>query len=810
MEKGVKWKAYCGLFMVTLATLMYEILLTRIFSVTMWYHFAFVAVSIAMFGMTIGALCVYLIPNYFTYSRTKYHLSLFSLFFAVSIVISFLTHLTIPFCYEKSFVASLVGFYSIALTYIVISFPFIFSGICVCLCLTRFPRQISKLYAADLAGAALGCILIVYILSFVDGPSAVFVVALLACLGAIFFSQEASNGKLCKIAVICSVLLFGFVIVNTVQARINFPLLRLMWVKGSFEPPAIFEKWNAFSRIRVSGEPNKLSRPQSWGFSSVYDYEAKARQLVIDIDASVTTVLTGYDGNPQSVEYLKYDIMNLVHYMRPNASVLVVGSGGGRDVLSALAFNQKSVVGVEINQNIIDVVNKRFGDFTGHLSDDRRVKFVNDEARSFVARSPSKFDIIQVSFIDTWAATASGAFVLAESSLYTVEAWKIFLQHLNTNGVLTFSRWFFKDRPGEIYRLTSLASASLKELGIVNPRDHILILKNMWWGNLKDMPDGVGTILVSRQAFSQKDLSIIEDVAKRLKFDIVLSPVYCADEKFAGIMSLADSDKFISDFPINISAPRDNNPFFFHMLRFKDVFNYKLWDQGMVSFNMKAISILGFLLIIVFGLTIICVIVPLVLSGKGAISGDVVPGFIYFGAIGLGFMFIEISQMQRLSVFLGHPTYGLSVVLFTLLLSSGIGSFLTSKIDDSIVFRKGLIRLLLNLFVLLIFGVVTPGAIVMFDSFTTLIRIIVAVVILFPAGLFMGMAFPLGMKITNRRFSFFSSWFWGINGATSVCASVLAVALSLNWGISFTFWSGFTAYFAALLAFIWIAKKKDL
>ncbi len=230
-EVMVKKNAYVGLFMVALSTLMYEILLTRIFSVTLWYHFAFVAISIAMFGITVGGILVYLFPNYFTQERAMYHLALNSLLFAVSIVISFLTHLSIPFITGQSN----VFLYSIALTYAVISVPFVFSGICVCLALTKFPKQVSKLYAADLTGAALGCLLMIYTLKITDGPTAVIVVALLASIGAFFFAVGGSYNKLMRITVISSFLLASFAFFHTVLVNKQLPLLRLVWVKGEVE-----------------------------------------------------------------------------------------------------------------------------------------------------------------------------------------------------------------------------------------------------------------------------------------------------------------------------------------------------------------------------------------------------------------------------------------------------------------------------------------------------------------------------------------------------------------------------------------------
>jgi len=805
-EITVKKCTYAGLFMVTLATLMYEILLTRIFSVTMWYHFAFVAISVAMFGMTVGAILVYLFPKYFTQERAKYHLALSSLLFAISIGVSFLTHLTIPFCYDKLYVLSIVGLYSIMLTYVVISIPFVFSGICVCLALTKFPRHISKLYAADLVGAAIGCILLIYTLRITDGPTAVILISLIACIGTIFFTVEKGYGKLKRLAIVLSLLFATFVVTNTVLVSNQFSLLRLMWVKGKLESPSIYEKWNSFSRIRISGDPDTLVKPSGFGISSRYPFDKKVRQLTLDIDASVNTVLTAHEGNLADLEFLKYDITNLVHYIRPDSTVLVVGSGGGRDILSALAFGHKSVIGVEINKDIISTVNQRFGDFTGHLDRYPQVTFINDEARSYIARQKNKLDIIQVPFIDTFAASTAGAFVLTENSLYTTEAWKLFLEQLTPNGVLTFSRWYFQDRPGEIYRLTSLASASLTQLGIKNPRNHIIIVRNMMWGKIKDLPDGVGTILVSKTPFSDKDLDIIKDITKKMRFELILTPRFSFNSTFATIASGKDLKKFMKKFPINIAAPTDDKPFFFHMLRLRNMFNRELWKQGIVSFNMKAISILGVLLIVVFGLTFLCIIVPLILTTKKTILRGTLPFFIFFTAIGFGFMLVEISQMQRLIIFLGHPTYSLSVVLFTLLLSSGLGSYLTNKMKNPGLTGLATVRLFFLLCVLIIFGILTPHVIKIFQSSITILRIFVAVVTLFPLGLFMGMAFPLGMKIASNKSFFLIPWLWGINGAASVCASVLAIVISLSWGISVSFWIGFLCYFLAFVSYNYAVK----
>ena len=802
IEAVVRRPTYAGLFMVTLATLMHEILLTRIFSVTMWYHFAFMAISVALFGMTVGAILVYLLPAYFTEARTHDHLALSAWLFAISIVISFLTYARIPFVMS----GSLAAVSSIALSYVVISIPFVASGICVSLALTRFPRYVGRLYATDLAGAACGCVLVIALLRVTDGPGAVMAAALAAGTGAALFAREGS-GALRRIALVSTL---GIALLATGQAvsvAMQHSLVRLIWVKEHREDRARYEKWNSFSRIRVTGDPDTARAPSGWGLSPTLPPATTARELDLNIDASAATVLTAFDGNTRGLQYLRYDITNLAHALRHDAHVLVIGSGGGRDILSALVFGQPSVVAVELNRDIIQAVNRRYGDFSGHLDRDPRVTFVNDEARSYIARLRARFDIIQASLIDTWAATAAGAFVLSENSLYTVEGWKLFLDRLTDRGVLTFSRWYFRDRPAEMYRLTSLASASLARAGVTNPRGHIIIARQMRRQESGKTPDGVGTILVSRQALSDGDIDTIERVVRDMRFDLVLSPRFSLDATFAALASGQDLGPVTARFPLNIAPPTDDSPFFFHMLRPRDVFKTVLQDQGMNSRNANAVFVLGVLLIVVVALTLSCILLPLILTTKKPMVEGAGPLFAFFASIGFGFMFVEISQMQRLIIFLGHPTYGLSVVLFALLLSSGLGSQLTQNVGRPPRAPAAWLRFGLLLFAIVLFGTLTPYAIGQFRGATTMLRILVAIAILFPLGVLMGMAFPLGMRAAAARFSALTPWLWGLNGATSVCASVLATAISLAAGISASFWTGFACYAVAAVALLWAARE---
>lgn len=794
---------YLGIFFVALSTLMYEILLTRIFSVTMGYHFAFMAISIAMFGMTVGAIIVYLYPKKFPQEKIKYHLAKNAFLFSITIVISFLIHLFVPFMHGTS----IIGFSVTAMTYIVIAVPFVFSGICISLLLTRFSTSVNKLYAADLIGASLGCILVVVIINISGGPTSIFITAFITSLATLFFISGSENKKISTTATIYTIFIGLFCIIHTVLVLNNNPLLRIYWERGDYAEKPLYEKWNSFSRVSIDGDSTKNDVPFGWGLSNTYDRNRKVRQLMLNIDAHSTTVLSKFDGNLDELFHLRYDVSNIVQYLRHDADVMIIGSGGGRDVLSSLEFGQKSVLGIEINREMIEALNGDFGNFTGHLDKYPNIRFVGDEARSYIQRSPEKFDIIQVSVIDNWSATSSGAFVLTENALYTLETWKLFFDRLKPDGILTVTR-FYRKRPAELYRIVEISTETLRQAGINNPREHLAILRCDQLEREKDR-SGTGTILLSKKPFSQTELNTIDSVCSVFKFQKILTPSVVTDSVFALIAFSGESQQeYIKNFPINITPPNDDKPFFFHLLRLKDFFNRELWTEWDMEFNVKAIFILLSLFVIISILTVACIIIPLKLTSKNVDLKGSLPLFIFFGSIGFGFMLIEISQIQRLNIFLGHPTYSLAAALCTLLLSSGIGSYLSGiKPDSNSVKKSSIYRLAILLLILFLFGLFTPNIIIVCREYSTPFRIFISILILFPLGLFMGMAFPLGMKAASVKSKAITPWLWGINGITSVFASVISILIAMTYGISISYWTGTVLYLIAALSFIYLISR---
>jgi hypothetical protein len=803
-SEAVNRNTYLGIFLIALSTLMYEILLTRIFSVTMGYHFAFMAVSLAMFGMTVGAIIVYVLPHKFPTAKIYDAVAKNSFYFSLATVISFLVHLFIPFIHGMS----VTGFIVTAFTYAEISVPFVFSGICISLLLTRFPASVSRLYAADLTGASLGCIIVILALNYCGGPTGVFATAFFSSLASIFlFKNSGTKPGLNKLIVSYTIFICFFAVFHTVMVNNNAPLLRLYWIRGDWAEKPLYEKWNSFSRVSIEGDSAKYEVPFGWGLSNKYDRSRKIRQLMLNIDAHSTTVLSHFNGDTSELFHLKYDVANLAHYLRRNSDILVIGSGAGRDILSSLAFGQKSVLGIEINKDMISAINNEFGNFTGHLDKYPNVQFVGDEARSYIQRLDRKFDIIQVSVIDNWSASSSGAFVLTENAIYTIETWRLLLSRLKPDGILTVTR-FYRSKPVEHYRLINLCSDALNDAGITELRKHIMLIKCQQEERKQDR-SATGTILVSKAPFSDNDLKTVDSLCTVFEFEKVLAPDAAADSSFAVLTSGAEKRKeFNEALPVNIKSPTDDKPFFFHYMKFPDLANVSLWKQWDMEFNAKAIFILAALAITMIFLSLLCVFIPLKATSKKVNLKGSFRYFLFFSAIGLGFLFVEISQIQRLNIFLGHPTYSLAAALFTLLISSGLGSYLSMSSVSQLPSAKGsYFRFAALLAALILFGLLTPGIIVFFREYATFIRIIVSATVLFPLGFFMGMAFPIAMKHASAGLAQITPWLWGINGVMSVLATVLSIVIAMNWGISASYWTGSACYLIAACSFVFISKK---
>ena len=346
----------------------------------------------------------------------------------------------------------------VALAIVTVAFvsPFTESGVCITLLLTRLPYGGGWLYAADLAGAALGCLGVIFLLLAIDPVSATLGIGALAAGAGWTVARGSGDIRSLRLSGAVSIALAALAVVHAGLDVSGKSHLGVFWAKGAEQTGTLFERWNTYSRVRVTalGE----TTPFGWGFSR--KPETKIEQNRLDIDADAATVITRHDGDMSKLAYLKDDVINAAYLVQPPADVAVVGVGGGRDILSALLFGASHIHGIEINPAIFDVLTDKFADFSGHLDRVPGVSLVNAEARSYINHSSDRYDLVQISLIDTWAATAAGGLTLTENRLYTVEAWGDFYRALKPGGLLSVSRWYDPDsHRDEFYRLVAIAAA---------------------------------------------------------------------------------------------------------------------------------------------------------------------------------------------------------------------------------------------------------------------------------------------------------------------------------------------------------------
>jgi len=786
--------ALVGIALISMALLTLEITLTRVFSVKMWYHFAFMSISLALLGGAVGGIVVYVWSSRLGRPTFEHKMAHVAAVFAASVIVCVILYLTIPFWGGAGtwHVLTVSGMTTLITVYIDLAVPFFFGGMCLAMALRAWGDQVSIVYFADLVGASLGCILSILALQFLGGVNALFVVGLIGSVAAWAFGHSTRQRAWTWAS---AILTFGVVLLVAVNLHGNF--FRVVSTKTSAEgvPEARpdYERWNSFSRITVY--PTEFGA-FGWGMSDRYTGPMSEYRLML-IDTAAGTPIQSYNGDPAMLEFLKYDISSFVHYVRPQGSTLIIGSGGGRDVLAGIAFGKTDLIGVEVNPIIVDVVRGKYGQFSGHVYDLPGVQVVVDEARNYISRSNRRYDVIQASLIDTWAATSAGAFALAENSLYTREAFVNYYRHLSDDGILTMTRWYFPDSPGEILRLVSLALDAWQAAGAPDPRQNVMVIARM---PSSGRTEGTATLLAKRTPFTTDEIGRARQEAARLNFEVLYAPGAPGSNPVAALVTAPDWSAVWRSYPVDITPPTDDRPYFFNLLRATDYLAPKL-VQASADYmrSRQAMNILLALLGVTTMLSALFVVGPLYLTQRRALA---MPGLTsalgYFACLGLGFMLVEISTVQRFVLFLGRPVYALAVVLFSLLLFSGIGSYLTRHFDME---RSPHVmeRVLLALAgVILLQALLVPLILNELSALALLARVIVSVILLSPLGM-LGMPFPLGIRQVSRRNPDLIPWTWGVNGSVSVLGSVVALMISIHFGFRAAMLLGLVIYLGAML-----------
>ncbi|OAE99863.1 hypothetical protein AYJ54_32310 [Bradyrhizobium centrolobii] len=780
----IQGRHYFAIFVLASATLSYQILITRFFSVMLSYHFAFAAISLAMLGLTRGAMEVYGKPARYAPERVGAEFARHASWFAIGSVGAMITLLCAPLVVPAAYVPV-----ALALAAAAFVSPFTEGGVCITLLLTRLQYGGGRLYAADLLGAAVGCLGVIFLLLVIDPVSATLWIGAFAAAAGWMVIRKSDDVRSLRLSGVVVLTLAAVAATHTALAVTGQGHLGVVWAKGEQQTGTLFERWNTFSRIRVRAMGEET--PFGWGFARTP--EIKIDQHYLDIDAVAGTPITRYAGDIGKLSYLKDDVINAAYLVQPPADVAVVGVGGGRDILSGLFFGAKRIRGIEINPAIFEVLTDKFADFSGHLDRQPGVSLINSEARSYINHSSDRYDLVQISLIDTWAATAAGGLTLTENRLYTVEAWDDFYRALKPGGMLSVSRWYEPENyRDEFYRLVAIAASALQRDGVPDAElsRHVVAVN----------VENIVTVITRPDEFSDAQWQAARARLVAQGFKILLGPDTTFDAVTSTLLSGKADKAFLASLPENIAASTDDNPFFFYTARLGDLFTLR---TSLSINNNAAISMTRWLVIIALCACVYYIVIPFMRLARRMSSATLALPVTYFSAIGMGFMLIEISQMQRLMVFLGHPVYGLSVVLFTILLFSGIGSATAGAYAPRPV--AVIVRVMALLTTLVAAGLLTPLVTTWARSEATDMRILVSVLLLAPPAFCMGMMFPLGLSIW-RRYQGLLPFFWSTNGITSMLASVLGMALSIECGIARTYALGACCY--VICAAIMIAASR--
>ena len=770
-----------GLALVTGATIAFEVVLTRIFSVVLWYHYGFMSISLALLGIGLAGVYVYLFPDRFRREKAVKATATASLLFAVTACLALLVFHWIV-SEESHWRTAEIGSVSLSFAwrtgiFVITVVPLFFAGMAVAIPLSRFTEKIGVLYSADLLGAAVGAVLVIPLIAWLGGHAALIACAAIACLSALSFARAAGDRKL---VVLGALALVGCVVGADAAVRTDY--FRFRFVKrGRSQDDVIAERWNSFSRVAVAeARPPAIHRR-------------------ITIDGGAATPMIPFQGDFAQLGDLGNQVQALVYHLRKYPSALIIGAGGGPDILTAKMFETPKVHAVEINPLIVEFVRKDFAEFSGNPYELPGVTFTVLDGRSYIAQSEEFYDLIQISEVDTTSAQAAGALTLVENSLYTVEAFEEYYDHLEPEGILSVTRnWTFETQMMAL-RSADLIRSAWSNRGVEDPGKHLAVVA--------PRPDSRipwGTLIASKSPFQKPMLRRLRQTVDAMNMVLLYDPGRRENPEGFEALFGPERETFLREYPYDVAATTDDRPYFFFFLRpFEFLFGESEADlsKGLDWGSKRTPRILVKLFLVLLSLVVIFTFLIPILLGRlrfGALQGAG-RGLTYFASIGLGFILVELSFIQRYTLLLGQPLYAFACILGSVLIFSGIGSFLSHRIGDDDVPRRARLILALVVAGALVHAFLAPLLLEPAMAYGLTARIFLTFLTIAPIGLLMGMPLPLGMRMVERDAPRALAWAWGVNGSLSVLGTVLAMVISIFLGITYTLVAGGLMYVLAVV-----------
>lgn len=747
------------------ATLALELLLTRLFSVLFLYHYSFYAVSLVMAGLTFGGLIAG--RRDLAAMSDGDHARMVARA-CRGMALGQLLGLGFLCVLPASDVATRPSLLMVSAAALIFLPAFTCAGVAVAGLLARRPEHGARLYAADLACAAAACALFIPLSRLVQGPAAILATTLAAmiaeaCVRGSVAPRPAPSRTPVGLQLLALLALGGLAANLWMGPRALG--LRLGGEPGKPVVEPVLERWNEHSRVQV------------WD-------DAQAFFVLIDKSAGTFTPKIGRraEGAPVPVQpWWDSFVFSLGYRLgRPLNDVAIIGVGGGRDLLGPLANGARHVDGFEINRSIVELLERDLVEFND-VAKWPEVTLHASEGRTGLRHSGRDYDVIQASLIDTWAATASGGFVLSENGLYTREAWNLFLSRLTDGGLLTMTRWFVPAKPTEAHRLVALASRALEDRGVERPAEHVVLVTDRTREQLRESPDSpaVATILVSTRPFSAEEVERIGSLCEASEWMPILGPgVESLDPLLPVLLDPARRDAAVAEHPDDISPPTDERPYFFLQLRPSSWLGGLDRDADILEeLTFNALRVI--LLLALFSLAFAgCVLA----FGVGPRAGELAERdparrrlaralAAWFACIGAGYMFVQIGLHQRLILALGSPTMALSVLLASMLLGGGVGSWISGRMS---VPRATLVAATIAPAWLLALTFFAPSAELLGGVADTTARALVAGAISGATGVALGLGFPAGWRIAGRLGGAVPQRLWAINGATGIAGSACA------------------------------------
>jgi len=769
------------IFLSSASCLAYEILLARIFSISLSYHFAYLIISIAMLGISAGGTVLTVYPKLKRLDLLGHYM----LALGIAICFSYLAANQIPFDPVKLTWSNLeIG--KIGLYYLILSTPFFFAGLIAATAFASLSDHAGLLYGTDLIGAGAGAIGILCVM-FVAAPDVgVFLLSVLILLTACLVEKKGVRiAALSLIALGISVFAF---LPDVTKPRIS-PFKDLPVALRYPGAEHLKTYWGPFARIDTIASPASRFAP---GLSFRY-LDPLPRQIGLSVDGGNMTALTAVD-DIRALRFLGYLPSALPYEIGNKDDILILDPQGGLPILTARFYLAKSLVKVESNPLLLDVIRDDYAEFVGGIY---RLNTWPGMGRSWLKARQRAFDIIDISLMGT---APSGALGIAEDYRFTVEAFDVYLGHLKPGGMISLNLYLLPPPRTEL-RLLETAVVALGNLGITRPAEHIAAIRS--WGSL--------CILVKRSPFTVREMAAVKTFASTRRFDLIHNPgiaesatnVYIktdGNEYFHAFQSILRPEKradFLKSYLFDVRASHDDRPFFHYYLKLENIREIYRVMGGKWQYFIDEGYILPVLFaqVVVFGLMLMSA--PVFMKKRNVIGRMRAGIFGYFSLLGIGFMFAEICFIQKFILILENPAYAMAAVLTALLISSGLGSLLGHRAS---VLAKPAVMPAAALMII-VYSLALPFLMDLLVPYAVPLRILLVVCLILPPGILMGIPFPLGLKTLGRTDPSLIPWAWAINGCFSVLSPVLAVLIALTAGFTAVLWLGSAAYLFAFFIF---------